>query len=207
MTKNIFYNREKELDIEYDGITRKFVFIGLSAKDKEYMLAEAQKNHAVAVKQLTEVAQSIKAVYLLQDVERLAEAIVADEREKYVAKATLALAGEMKDCRETIEDKAIALMKAAQEELLTYSVEQLAEKLVGWEMEKQFHNAWSCAVLEATLFMILHDENRQRLFDSVEKMKASIPYEVLDRLYEAAVEFLVDCSNPQVFLKPHTFGS
>ncbi|MBP2635989.1 MAG: hypothetical protein H6Q72_1896 [Firmicutes bacterium] len=207
MNKNIFYIREKELTIQYGGTTSKFILIGLSAKDKEHMLLEAQKNHTIAVQRLSEAAQTIKSVYLMQDAESLSEAIVNTEREKYVAKAMLTMAeGETSD-RETVEKKAQIIMQAAQEKLRSYSVEQLTEKLVGWEMERQFHNAWTCAVLEATLLLLLHDENRQRLFNSVEEMKIAIPCEVLDELYEATAEWLTECSEPQVFLKPHTSKS
>lgn len=78
------------------------------------------------------------------------------------------------------------------------------EKLVGLEMDRQFHNAWSCAVLEATLAMTLHDGDQQRLFASTDEMKASLSYEVLEKLYEVLVVFLEECANAQVFLKPHT---
>jgi len=204
MTKTVFYNREKKIEIQWDNITRKIILIALSAKDKEMMIAEAQKNHANAVKLLTDAADSIRTVYLIHDIEILAEAMLAAEREKFAAKAALTVTEEKMDFREKIESKVEIMMNARRVELLKENKEKLVDKLVSAEMGRQVHNAWAYAVLEATLARILHDEHRQRLFSSVDDMKTSASAETLDKLYEALVGFLEECGNAQVFLKPHT---
>lgn len=204
MTKTVFYNREKKIEIQCDNITQKIILIALSAKDKEKMIAEAQKNHADAVKLLTEAADSIRAVYLLHDIEILAEGMLAAEREKFAAKAALTVAEEEHDFREKIEAKVEIMMDARRMELLKGNKEKLVDNLVSSEMGRQVHNAWAYAVLEATLAMVLHDENRQRLFSSVDEMKSSASSEMLETLYEELVSFLEECGNAQVFLKPHT---
>ncbi len=204
MTKNLFNIREKEIGIELDNITRKFILIALSAKDKEMMIAQAQKNHANTVKLLTEAADSIRTVYLLQDIEILAEAMLVAEHDKFLAKAMLTLAEDEIDFEEKMKNKVEIMMNARRLDLLEANKEQLADKLVSLEMERQVHNAWAYAVLEATLARALHDENRQRVFSSIDEMKASMSHEVLETLYEALVGFLEDCGNAQVFLKPHT---
>ena len=204
MTKNLFNIREKEIRIELDNITWKFILIALSAKDKEMMIAQAQKNQANTVKLLTEAADSIRAVYLLQDIEILVEAMLAAERDKFLAKATLTLAEDEIDFEEKIQAKVEIMMNARRLDLLEANKEQIADKLVSLEMERQVHNAWAYAVLEATLARTLHDEDRQRVFSSVEEMKDSISPEVLETLYEALIGFLEECGNAQVFLKPHT---
>jgi len=204
MTKNLFYNREKKIGIQFDNIARDFMLIALSAKDKEMMIAQAQKNHANAVKLLAEAADSIRTIYLLQDIEILAEAMLAVEQDKFVAKATLTLAEDESDFQEKMTAKVEIMMNARRSELLKANKEKLADKLVSLEMQRQIHHAWFCAVVEATLAMALHDENRQRIFSSIDEMKASISPEVLETLYEALVEFVAECGNAQVFLKPHT---
>ena len=204
MTKTLFYNREKKIEIQWDNITRKIILIALSAKDKEMMIAEAQKNHANAVKLLTDAADSIRTVYLLHDIEILAEAMLAAEREKFAAKAALTVTEEKMDFREKIESKVEIMMNARRVELLKENKEKLVDKLVSAEMGRQVHNAWAYAVLEATLARILHDEHRQRLFSSVDDMKTFASSETLDTLYEEVVSFLEECGNAQVFLKPHT---
>ncbi len=204
MTKTIFYNREKKIGIQSDNITQEFILIALSAKDKEMMIAEAQKNHANTVKLLAEAADSIRKVYLLQDIEILAEVMLAAEREKFVDKATLTLAEDEMDFQEKMETKVEIMMNARRSELIKVNKEKLADKLVSLEMERQVQNAWYCAVLEATLVRTLHDEQRQRVFSSIDEMKDSIAPEVLEVLYEALVGFIAECGNAQVFLKPHT---
>lgn len=204
MTKNIFCKREKQITLQMDDTTREFIFLALSAKDKESMLAEAQKNHANTIKLLSEAADSIRAVYLLQDIEILAEAMLRAEHDNFTAKAVLTLTGAEADDQEKIQTKVETIINARRAELLKINKEQLADTLVSLEMNRQVHNAWTCAVLEATLTRTLHDENRQILFSSVEDMKESATDEVLEKLYEALMEFLEERSNAQVFLKPHT---
>jgi SpoU rRNA methylase family enzyme len=205
MTKTMFYNREKKIEIQINDITHNFILIALSAKDKEMMVAEAQKNHANAVKLLTEAADSIRNIYLLQDIEILAEATLAAERQHFVAKATLTLAEEEIDFREKLEKKVEIMMNARRLELLKANKEQLSDKLVSLEMDRQVHNVWACAVLEATLARALHNENRELVFISIDEMKSSMSHEILEALYAALIGFLEDCGNAQVFLKPHTF--
>lgn len=204
MTKSIFYNREKKIKIPFENITHDFLLIALSAKEKEQMMAEAQKSHANAVELLTEAAESIRKAYLLQGVEVLTEAILLNEHEKFVAQATFAHQ-EGRETGKELTNEVEMMTKARRAALLNMTKEQLAEQLVALEMVRQVHNAWTYSVLEATLARTLHDENRQRFFSSVDEMKSSVSDEVLPILYEELIDFLEECGNAQVFLKPHAF--
>lgn len=204
MSKTMFYRHEKEIAVQVDQVVRKFILIALSARDREVATIEAQRNHAPIVTLLSEAADSIRGVYLLQESDLLINAILQREQENIKAKAVLTLADDEADNREKIEAKTEAMMEARRTELITVNKEQLADKLVGLEMNHRLHDAWFYNVLEATLVKALHDENRQRIFLSVDEMKDSLITEVLDKLYEALREFLEECGNAQVFLKPHT---
>jgi hypothetical protein len=204
MTKNMLYHREKNVSIQFGNITQNFILVELSAKAKEIMMAEAQKIHTHTVKLLSEAVESIRAIYLLQDTELLTEAMLKAEYETFLARAALTLAGDEADSRDRIEAKADIMMHARRAELLEMDREPLIARLVSLEMERQLHNAWTCAVLDAILTQTLYDGNRQRLFYSVEEMKTSLPPEVLEKLYETLVDFLSERGNAQVFLKPHT---
>jgi hypothetical protein len=204
MTKNMLYHREKNVSIQFGNTTQDFILVAISAKGKEMMMADAQKIHAHTVKLLSEAAESIRSIYRLQDTELLTEAMLQAEYETFLAKVALTLAGDEADSRDRIEAKAEMMMHARRAELLEMDREQLVDKLVSLEMERQVHSAWACAVLDATLVQVLHDENWQRLFASVEEMKTSLPPEVLEKLYETLVDFLSERGNAQVFLKPHT---
>jgi len=207
MTKQMLYNRERKIALQFNDTTRQFVFVALSARAKETMLSEAQQIHADTVKLFAEAAESIRSIYRLQDREILTEAMLQAEQELFFAKAALTLAGDEEDYREKIAAKAEIIMQERRTELLQSDRESLVDKLVSLEVDRRLHTAWSCAVLDATLVQTLHDENRQQLFSAVDEMKDSMPPEVLEKLYEALVDFITECGNAQVFLKPHTSRS
>jgi hypothetical protein len=204
MTKQMLYNREQRISIRFGNTTHDFVLIALSAKAKEIMIADAQKIHAHSVELLKEAAESMRSIYRLQDMEILIQAMLRAEHELFLAKAALTLAEDEADYREKIAAKAESMVQERRAELIQTDKEQLVNKLISFEIDRQLHNAWACAILDATLVGVLHDENWQRIFYSVDEMKAAMPPEVLEKLYEALVEFLAECANAQVFLKPHT---
>jgi hypothetical protein len=204
MNKTMLYNRKKMIEIQFDNITYKLSLSALSAKDKVMMIKKAKKNHDNAIRILIKAADSMRNIYLLQDIEILAKAILAAEHQQFVAKAILTLSEDEMDFRERLENKVEIMMNARRLDLLKTNKEQLVDKLVSLEMERQIHNAWACTVLEATLAMTLHNENRERIFSTIDEMKASMSLEALETLYEVLIAFLEECGNAQVFLKPHT---
>ncbi|HBC92988.1 MAG TPA: hypothetical protein DCZ10_08850 [Pelotomaculum sp.] len=205
MANNTLYARERVLEIHFQDTTREYVFIALSARDKEMMLAEAQKIHAGVVKDLSTVLDTIKSVCQMQDREILVEGILQGEQDVFAAKAALTLTGDEQDCREKMTAKTEKLLQERRKELSQLDKEQLVTKLAGLEMDRRMQAAWACAVLDATLVRVLHDAGRQPLFSSVEKMKATVPADLLEKLYESLLTFLSESGDAQVFLKPHTF--
>lgn len=204
MTKNLLYNRERKIALRFHDITQEFIFIALSARGRETMLAEAQQIHAGIVRQFAEAAESIRNIYRLQDREILTESMLQAEQELFTAKAALTLTGDEEDYRERIAAEAEIIMEERRAELLRTDKELLIERLVSLEIDRRLQTAWACAVLDATLVQILHDAGRRPLFSTVDEMKDALPPEALEKLYESLVDFLTEGGNAQVFLKPHT---
>lgn len=205
MTKHMLYSSERKVLLRFNDTPQEFMFIALSAKAREMMLAEARTIHIEIVKQFAETAEAINTVYQLQDRELLIEALLQAEQELFSAKAALTLAGDEADFAARVTAKAETLKEQRRAELQETEKAQLVEKLVSMEINRRLQTAWACAVLDATLVRVLHDQDRQPLFATIDEMKEALPPELLEKLYEALMDFLNECGNAQVFLKPHIF--
>lgn len=199
----LIFSREKKVTLTFDGTTAEFTLLAPSAKDKEAALLEAQQLHAETIKQLTEAAEAIKAVYLLQDQELLIKAALVAESEQLCQKATLTLVKDTEDYEDRLQAKVQILQEGLRLELQTVTKEQLADKLCSLEMGQQMNLSWIYSVLHANLARSLRGEAGERVFSSVEIMKESLPSEVLEKLLEELLEFLSGRGDAQVFPKPH----
>jgi len=205
MTKNMLYNREKKIAITYHDTTIEFILRALSVKDTQSVAEETQKIHAHNVALLTGATETLKSVYQLQQAELLVEAILLAEQKQYMAKAVLTLTGEEENYREKLAAKAEKIADIRRQEIRKMTKEELVEKLVSMELNRQIQAALFYAGLENALAKIVHDEKGKRLFVSADEMKDALPPAVLDKLYDEQLDFMAENGNAQVFLKPHTF--
>ncbi|WP_312516235.1 hypothetical protein [Anaerospora sp.] len=203
MNTGVFYQREKKVDLMVNDITQTYRLIALSAKEHEAAMADARRTHKNAIHLLAEAAETVKALYLLQDIELIVNEIIEMEQDAILAKAALTLVDDDVHYHEKLEKKSTLLKDTRRKDLAAFNKEQLVEKLVSMDIARQIHTAWTLSVLEALLAKALHSEARQRLFNSVEEMKTTLSVEVLEKFYEAQLEFITDMGNAQVFLKPH----
>ncbi len=202
--KYLNYNREKKVAITFDGVTRQFTLIALSAKDNAAAWSEAQQIYTETVKLMPGMADSIRTVCLLQNKDVLAEAVLEVEDGSILHKAALTLAEGEPDYEEKLQVKAEALKDARRAELKALAKEQLADKLVIAQVNWQLNTAWDYAVMEARIAKALYGDDGQRLFSSADRMKEALPAEVLARLCEAMAELLSERGDAQVFPEPHT---
>ncbi|MDF2927900.1 MAG: hypothetical protein K0Q75_138 [Anaerospora sp.] len=207
MSKGLFYQRERKVDLIVNDTTQTYILIALSAQDHEVAMADARRTHANAVRLLAEAAETVKALYLLQDTELIIDEIIKMEHDTFLAKAALTLVDDDEQYHAKLEAKASILENTRREELAAINKELLTEKLVSMDMKRQIHTAWTLAVMEASLVKALHDEARQRLFNSIEEMKTTLSVEILEKFYDAQLEFMAEMGNAQVFLKPHISAS
>jgi len=207
MSKGLFYQREKKIDLIVNDTTQTYILIALSVIEHEAAMADARRTHANAVRLLAETAETVKALYLLQDTELIVAEIIKMEHDTILAKAALTLVDDDVHYHAKLETKASLLENTRREELAAINKEQLIEKLVSMDVKRQIHTAWMLAVIEASLVKALHNAEKQRLFNSVEEMKTTLSVEVLEKFYEAQLEFITDMGNAQVFLKPHISAS
>lgn len=197
------FTRTKQITLEYDGITRDFTLQALSAMDRESALLDAQHNHAATVKLISEAGDSLREMFLLQDQDLLAEALLNTEKEQFLRKAALTLVEDEPDYAEKLAKKAEAFQEARRHELAEFPKQKLVEKMTGLEIDRLIQVAWTCAVLDASLARALRGEGGERLFSSIEEMKEILPAEVMEKLCEAFLAFTAERGNAQVFPKPH----
>lgn len=201
------YTREKRLELTFDGVSREFILTSLSAKDTETARREAELFYAETAQRLVGAAESIRAIYLIQDKAVLVECLLQAEAALLQHKAAATLSDDGPDYQERLQAKLQALGEARRTELSELPREELAEKLVGAEMDQRLRTAWASASLDATLALALRGPTGGRLFAAVDEMKAALPQEVLEQLYETLIQFVAERGTAQVFPKPHTSRS
>lgn len=201
------YSREKQVTLTLENEAKDFVLWSLSAKAQELALKEAQEIHSHTIENLTSAEKVIHSVYLLQDIDLLKEALLESEQEEFIKKASLTFTGDESDYQIKIAEKADVLKANRYLELGQLSKEQLADKLTAKEMNRQIQVSWNCAILQASLVRALRQEDGQSLFHSTEEMKQALPAEIMEKLCEVLLEFLIQRGTAQVFPKPHTFKS
>lgn len=198
------YSREKRLTVTFDSVTRDYILIAPSAKDLEEARKDAQRTQTDIVRRLPELAEAVRTVFLLQEAAILTEALLAAENGDIIREAALTLDDGEPDYQEKAAAKAEALKESRRAELAALSKAQLADKLVAAETNRQLAAAWHCAVMNAAITRALHAGDGRRLFASADEMRAALPEEVLQRLYEALGDFLHERGDAKVFPEPHT---
>lgn len=197
------YSRRKQVAVEFDGVRRSFLLAALKAKDREAAQSEAQRLHADAVSRLAEAAAALQTVYLLQEQELLVAAALAGEEESLRRKAALTPVADSPDCDSRFGAGLESLRQERRGELAAKTKEALAEKLVSLEINRRIQAAWTVALLDAALAQSLVGESGEKIYPSVEAMRADLPDEVLEKLYGALEEFLAERGSAQVFPEPH----
>lgn len=202
--KELFYSRKRKVTFSYDGMDATFVLMAPSAQTRETALQEAQYEQARVAKILLKEAENLKALYLLQEQDMLLDALLDTEEESMRNQAMLTLISDAPDFAEKLADKVIKLRTIRKEELKTIEKEKIVDQLVQHDITVQLNAVLLNTASNVLLAQVLCDESGKQLFDSVGEMKAILPAEVMEQLYDAFLEFLTERGNAQVFLKPHT---
>ncbi len=201
----IFYSRERKVTLEYNGSKQDFILIAFSAKDKAEARREAWQIQAETVKRTPELEETLRRVYLVQQADALIEVVLETERELFLSEAASTLGEDDPEYDAKLADNAGMLAEARRDELKGFSKEELANKLVNSAMTRILTISRQEAGCYAMLARVLHDENRGRLFSSVDDMTEALPLEVLDKLSEAQAELISERGDERDFAKTTYF--
>ena len=77
-TERFHYRREKKISIAFEGKAEEFLLRAPSARDNETAMSEAQDIQKGIVKRLKDATETMRDIYLLQELELLQEALVGE---------------------------------------------------------------------------------------------------------------------------------
>jgi hypothetical protein len=197
------YSRVKTVTVTFDGMARDYTLVAPSAKDMAEARKDAQRIHTDTVRRLPAMAETLRTVFLLQEPPLLIEAALEAESEEFTRKAALTLVEGDPEHEAKLAVKVEAHKDARRQEMAAWTQDQLADKLVGAEVNRQLAAALHGAISDAIVVRSLHDSEGKRLFAAVEDMQAALPEAVLATLYGALLEMLTERGDAQVFPKPH----
>ena len=205
-TERFHYRREKIISIAFEGKTEEFLLRAPSARDNETAMSEAQDIQKGIVKRLKDATETMRDIYLLQELELLQEALVGAEYNQLRQKASRTIAPDTEDCEGKLAEKIELLSEKRRVEIEKIEKEELVDRLVRMELAKQIELAWTHTALSASLAQALHEKKGEKLFHSLEEMKSQLSSDLIEELLEAWVSFLSERGNAQVFLEPCTFN-
>lgn len=201
----ISYRREKEIELTINGEKARFVFVAPSARQTEKAAAEAEKIHMERLQRLATSEKSLREVYHLQNQDLLCEFLLNEESDSLRQKAVKVMVPEGENYEEKILLKVEDLKAKRFLEISKIPKEELVGQLVQLEISKQIEKSWIYSNVSAVLVEALRDENREKLFDTVEDMQEHLPMELLNEFIEALALFLNERGNAQSFPEPHIF--
>lgn len=199
------YRKEKRISITFEGESREFLLVALSAKKTENALIEAQDICKKNIKSLTDAGETLKDIFLLQDKEVIQEAFLETEIQSLQRKAAKTLVEDSEDFAERLQEKTEILMEKKREELEKVSQEELVEWLTRRTLATQIENMTQYINLSATLAQALCTLEGKPVFNSLEEMKSELSAEQIDELLTIWIDFMNKRGNAQVFPDPCTF--
>ena len=202
----ISYRREKEIEMDINGAKGKFILITPSAKQTERAAVIAEQIHATRIQRLTASEKNLREVYLTQSDDLLCEYLLNAENEIFREKAGNIILPEGEDYEEKIRLKVENLRAKRLSEISVLPKEDVIDQLIQTEVNRQIQISWIYSSLNAILVEVLRDENREKLFDTVDEMQEMLSLEMLNQFLEALDNFLNERGSAQVFPEPHTFN-
>jgi len=202
----IGYRREKEIEMDINGEKGKFVLIAPSAKQTERATFVAEQIHATRIQRLTASEKNLREVYQTQSNDLLCECLLNEENEILHEKAENIILPGGADYEEKIRLKVEDLRAKRLLEISALPKEEVIDQLIQAEVSRQIQISWIYSNLNAILVEVLRDENREKIFDTVDEMQETLSLEMLNQFMEALGNFLNERGSAQAFPEPHTFN-